>query len=86
MRTTVTLDDDLLADVEQLSGIRDRSQLLREALLEMRHRLASQRLSLLAGTEPELVAAPSRQGAALRVAEPISTYGSAPQAEQPEAG
>ena len=61
MRTTVTLDDDLLADVEQLSGIRDRSQLLREALLEMRHRLASQRLALLAGTEPNVVAAPRRR-------------------------
>jgi hypothetical protein len=61
MRTTVTLDDELLADVEQLSGIRDRSQLLREALLEMRHRLASQRLALLAGTEPAIVVAPRRR-------------------------
>ena len=61
MRTTVTLDDDLLADVEQLSGIRDRSQLLREALLEMRHRLASQRLALLAGTEHDVVASPRRR-------------------------
>lgn len=61
MRTTVTLDDALLADVEQLSGIRDRSQLLREALLEMRHRLASQRLASLAGTEPAVVAAPRRR-------------------------
>ena len=61
MRTTVTLDDDLLADVEQLSGIRDRSRLLREALLEMRHRLASERLALLAGTEPGVVAPPRRR-------------------------
>jgi Arc/MetJ family transcription regulator len=61
MRTTVTLDDDLLADVEQLSGIRDRSQLLREALLEMRHRLASQRLALLGGTEHNVVAPPRRR-------------------------
>lgn len=61
MRTTVTLDDDLLADVEQLSGIRDRSQLLREALLEMRHRLASQRLALLAGTEPDVLVSPRRR-------------------------
>lgn len=69
MRTTVTLDDDLLAEVEQLSGIRDRSQLLREALLEMRHRLASQRLALLAGTEPDVLAPPRRR-APLFVAEP----------------
>lgn len=70
MRTTVTLDDDLLADVEQLSGIHDRSQLLREALLEMRHRLASQRLALLAGTEPSVVTPPRRRVTELRAAEP----------------
>lgn len=69
MRTTVTLDDDLLADVEQLSGIRDRSQLLREALLEMRHRLASRRLASLAGSEPGVVAPPRRRGT-----EPEHTY------------
>jgi hypothetical protein len=72
MRTTVTLDDDLLADVEQLSGIRDRSQLLREALLEMRHRLASQRLALLAGTEPDAVASPRRRPPHF-VSEPAAT-------------
>lgn len=60
MRTTVTLDDELLAEVEELSGIHDRTQLLREALLEMRHLLASQRLALLAGTEPEVVAPPRK--------------------------
>lgn len=72
MRTTVTLDDDLLADVEQLSGISDRSQLLREALMALRHQIASQRLALLGGSEPELTAAPRRRGAALRVAEPAA--------------
>lgn len=84
MRTTVTLDDELLADVEQLSGIRDRSQLLREALLELRHRLASQRLALLAGSEPQIGAAPRRHGAALRVAEPDIVYAGSPQAESGE--
>lgn len=61
MRTTVTLDDELLSDVEELSGISDRSQLLREALLELRHRLASERLALLAGSEPQVVAPPRRR-------------------------
>jgi hypothetical protein len=78
MRTTVTLDDDLLADVEQLSGIRDRSQLLREALMALRHQIASKRLALLGGSESALTAAPRRRGAALRVAEPEATpYGKA---------
>lgn len=76
MRTTVTLDDDLLADVEQLSGISDRSQLLREALLALRHQIASQRLALLGGSEPALTTVPRRHGAALRVAEPAAApYG-----------
>lgn len=73
MRTTVTLDDDLLNDVEQLSGIRDRSHLLREALLEMRHRLASQRLASLAGTEPKAVASPRRRPPHF-VSEPTAAY------------
>lgn len=72
MRTTVTLDDDLLTDVEQLSGISDRSQLLREALMALRHQIASQRLASLGGSEPELTAVPRRRGAALRVAEPAA--------------
>lgn len=74
MRTTVTLDDDLLADIEQLSGIRDRSQLLREALLALRHQIASQRLALLGGSEPALAPPPRRRAAALAVAEPPAAY------------
>lgn len=78
MRTTVTLDDELLADVEQLSGIRDRSQLLREALLALRHQLASQRLALLAGSEPGVTAAPRRRVTVLQAAEPDAPpYGAA---------
>ncbi|MBI5108537.1 MAG: type II toxin-antitoxin system VapB family antitoxin [Rhodocyclales bacterium] len=71
MRTTVTLDDDLLADIEKLSGIRDRSQLLREALLALRHQIASQRLALLGGSEPALTLTPRRRAAALGAAEPV---------------
>ena len=73
MRTTVTLDDELLAHVEELSGIRDRSQLLREALLELRHRLTSDRLALLAGTEPNVVSPPRRRQPDF-VAEPEAPY------------
>lgn len=76
MRTTVTLDDDLLADVEKLSGVHDRSQLLREALMALRHQIASKRLALLGGSEPTLTAPPRRRGAAMRVAEPAAVpYG-----------
>lgn len=86
MRTTVTLDDALLADVEQLSGIRDRSQLLREALMALRHQIASQRLALLGGSEPTLTAAPRRRGAALSIAEPAAVPYGAPRRSRAKKG
>lgn len=81
MRTTVTLDDELLASVEELSGIRDRSQLLREALLALRHRIASERLSLLGGSEPTLVDTPRRR--VTLVAEPEGAAYAAAGSEHP---
>ena len=79
MRTTVNLDDDLLAEVEALSGIRDRTRLLREALLGMRHRLASERLARLGGSEPGIVTPPRRRAQANTLAEPAAApYRAAP--------
>ena len=45
MRTTVTLDDDLLARAEELTGIRERSALIRDAV-ELLVRIESGRQSL----------------------------------------
>ena len=61
MRTTVTLDDDLLNKAHQISGLSERSQLLREALLALVQRESAQRLARLGGTEPQLRAAARRQ-------------------------
>ena len=61
MRTTVTLDDDLLNKAQQISGLSERSQLLREALLALVQRESAQRLARLGGTEPQLRAAARRQ-------------------------
>lgn len=61
MRTTVTLDDDLLADAEAYTGIKERSALLREALKALIHMEASRRLSLMGGTMPDIVAPPRRR-------------------------
>jgi metal-responsive CopG/Arc/MetJ family transcriptional regulator len=58
MRTTVTLDDDLLAEVEALIGRRDRSTLIRLALEALRERESARRLALLGGTDPAAAAAP----------------------------
>ena len=63
MRTTVTLDDDLMAEVEALTGRRERSALLRLALEALLERESARRLALLGGTDPAAVAAARhRQG------------------------
>jgi Arc/MetJ family transcription regulator len=60
MRTTVVLDDDLLADAEELTGIKERSALLRAALTALVQREAARRLARLGGTMPDLQV-PSRR-------------------------
>ncbi len=54
MRTTVRLDDDLVRQAQEYTGITDLTALLREALKALIHREASRRLAALGGTMPEL--------------------------------
>lgn len=61
MRTTLTLDDDLLLKAHQVSGLTERGQLIREALLALVQRESARRLALLGGSEPQLQAIPRRQ-------------------------
>jgi Arc/MetJ family transcription regulator len=63
MRTTVTLDDDLLAKAEQLCGDLERSALLKEALRALVQRESAKRLAALGGSEPELKPIPRRRSA-----------------------
>ena len=58
MRTTLSLDDNLLQRAAQLVGAMDRTALLREALKALIERESAKRLALLGGTQPALVAAP----------------------------
>jgi Arc/MetJ family transcription regulator len=55
MRTTVTLDDDLVADAATYSGIDDKSKLINLALDSYVKRMAAKRLVALGGTMPDLV-------------------------------
>lgn len=64
MRTTVTLDDQLMETAVALTGMRDRGPLLREALTALIQRESARRLARLGGTEPELEAAPRRRSEA----------------------
>ena len=64
MRTTVTLDDDLIARAEELTGVKERSALIKDAV-ELLVRIESGRqLAALGGSDPAAEAAPrSRQRA-----------------------
>ncbi|MEQ1953553.1 type II toxin-antitoxin system VapB family antitoxin [Mesorhizobium sp. CN2-181] len=61
MRTTLTIDDELLAKAEQFTGIKERSVLVREALNALVQREAARRLALLGGSDPEAEAPPRRR-------------------------
>lgn len=64
MRTTVTLDDDLLARAIKLTGGLDRSTVLREGLRALIERESAARLAKLGGTQPQLERVPRRRAAA----------------------
>ena len=61
VRTTLNLDDDLLAEAERLTGTKEKSALVREALRALVERESARRLARLGGAEPGLVVAPRRR-------------------------
>lgn len=61
MRTTINIDDGLLAKATKLSGPMDRSAMLAEALKALIERESARRLARLGGSQPELRAAPRRR-------------------------
>jgi Arc/MetJ family transcription regulator len=54
MRATVALDDELVGKAQELTGVTERTALLRAALKALVHLEASRRLAAVGGTEPEL--------------------------------
>ncbi|WP_029525571.1 type II toxin-antitoxin system VapB family antitoxin [Polaromonas glacialis] len=60
MRTTLSLDDELLAKAESYTGLKEKSALVREALKALIERESARRLALLGGTEPALQPIPRR--------------------------
>ena len=58
MRTTVTLDDDLLACAEELTGIRERSALIRDAVELLVRIETGRQLAALGGSDQAAEAAP----------------------------
>ncbi|UVO53308.1 type II toxin-antitoxin system VapB family antitoxin [Sphingomonas sp. SUN039] len=61
MRTTIKIDDELLADAREFSGIDETSALVRHALKTVVQLEAGRRLARLGGSQPGFVAAPRRR-------------------------
>lgn len=61
MRTTINIDEDLLAKVTKLVGPMDRSAMVREGLKALIERESARRLAKLGGTQPALKVAPRRR-------------------------
>jgi len=65
MRTTINIDDDLYAKAVELTGVHEKTALLREGLKALIERESAQRLALLGGSEPKLEQVPRRQAGEL---------------------
>ena len=61
MRTTVTLDDDLVEKARRYTGIKETSALMRAALTSLVQREAGRRIAALGGTMPGLELPPRRR-------------------------
>lgn len=61
MRITLALDDRMLAKAQALTGLRDTSVLVGEALKALVERESAKRLARLGGSEPFLEAVPPRR-------------------------
>jgi Arc/MetJ family transcription regulator len=61
MRTTIALDDELVAKAQALTGLKEKSKLVREALEALVERESARRLARLGGSEPDLEPPPRRR-------------------------
>ncbi len=61
MRTTLALDDELLAEAQRLTGTTEKTALVREALRALVERESARRLARLGGTQPGLAEVPRRR-------------------------
>lgn len=61
MRTTINIDDDLLATASRLAGPLDRSAIVREGLKALIERESARRLARLGASEPQLKAVRRRR-------------------------
>lgn len=61
MRTTLNIDDDLLAEAQKLTGEAEKTMLVRLGLRALIEREAAKRLARLGGSMPRLKVRPRRR-------------------------
>ena len=61
MRTTVNIDDDLLEKARELTGISEKTSLVRAGLQALIERESARRLARLGGSQPQLRPIPRRR-------------------------
>jgi Arc/MetJ family transcription regulator len=61
MRTTLALDDELIAQAQAFTGLKEKSRLVHEALKALIERESARRLARLGGSEPDIQAPPRRR-------------------------
>lgn len=63
MRTTLIIEDELIERARELTGIREKTALVREGLMALIARESGKRLAALGGTQPKLSDIPRRRTA-----------------------
>ena len=61
MRTTINIDDELLAHAQRVTGMSERTALIHAGLKALIARESARRLARLGGSEPRLRAIPRRR-------------------------
>lgn len=64
MRTTLKIDDQLLAKAQQITGVTGKSALVNEGLKALVERESAKRLARLGGSQPNLQSIPRRRSKA----------------------
>jgi Arc/MetJ family transcription regulator len=63
MRTTINLDEELIAAAQRITGVKERTTLIHEGLKALIARESARRLARLGGSEPDLRPIPRRRPA-----------------------
>ncbi len=64
MKTTLNIDDKIMAEAARLTGIKEKTALVRRGLETLIAQESGRRLAALGGTEKDLKAVPRRRSAA----------------------